>query len=108
MCIRDRSRAVRGQYGPGKIDNVDVVSYRSEKYVAPDSPVETYVALKLFLDNWRWLHVPFYLRTGKRMSTYQSEIIVQFKSGPSTLFDGAQHTIRPNLLRISIQPEEGI
>ena len=85
------SRAVRGQYGPGKIDGVDVLGYRSEKNVAPESPIETYVALKLFMDNWRWLHVPFYLRTGKRMPTHQSEIIIQFKSGPSTLFNGSEN-----------------
>ena len=102
------SQAIRGQYGPGKINAVDVLGYRSEKNVAQDSPVETYVALKLFLDNWRWLHVPFYLRTGKRMPVRRSEIIVQFKSGPSTLFTGSEHKIMPNLLHISIQPEEGI
>jgi glucose-6-phosphate 1-dehydrogenase len=102
------SRTVRGQYGPGKIDGVDVLGYRAEKNVARESPVETYVALKLLLDNWRWLHVPFYLRTGKRMRTNQSEIIVQFRSGPSTLFSGSGHKIMPNLLHIFIQPEEGI
>lgn len=102
------SQAIRGQYGPGKIDSVDVPGYRSEQNVAPDSPIETYVALKLFLDNWRWLHVPFYLRTGKRMPARRSEIVVQFKSGPSTLFNGSEHKIMPNLLHISIQPEEGI
>lgn len=102
------SQAIRGQYGPGKIGAVNVTGYRTEPDVAPDSPVETYVALKLFLDNWRWLHVPFYLRTGKRMSVHQSEIVVQFKSGPATLFNGQQHPIKPNLLRIFIQPEEGI
>lgn len=102
------SRAVRGQYGPGQIDGIEVPGYRSEKHVAPDSSTETYAALKLFLDNWRWLNVPFYLRTGKRLATHQSEIVVQFKSGPSTLFDGLEHKIQPNLLRVFIQPEEGI
>jgi glucose-6-phosphate 1-dehydrogenase len=102
------TQTVRGQYGAGKINNIEVPAYRAEKNVNPTSTVETYVALKLFLDNWRWLHVPFYLRTGKRMTAHQSEIIVQFKSGPSTLFDGAQHTILPNLLRVYVQPEEGI
>ncbi len=106
--------AVRGQYGPGKINGVDVLGYRSEKNVASESPNETYVAVKLLIDNWRWLHVPFYLRTGKRMSTYQSEIVIQFKSGPSTLFrelniiNKSENKIRPNLLYIFIQPEEGI
>lgn len=102
------SQAIRGQYGPGKINSVDVPGYRSEPNIAPDSPIETYVALKLFLDNWRWLHVPFYLRTGKRMPARRSEIVVQFRSGPSTLFNGSEQKIMPNLLHISIQPEEGI
>lgn len=108
------SRMVRGQYGPGKIHSENVVGYREEPSVSPESNVETYVACKLFLDNWRWLHVPFYLRTGKRMAIHQSEIAVQFKSGPSTLFKGSRKNnptvpkILPNLLRIFIQPEEGI
>jgi glucose-6-phosphate 1-dehydrogenase len=91
-------QTVRGQY----------VGYRAEQNVAPNSSVETYVALKLYLDNWRWLHVPFYLRTGKRLKARTSEIIIQFKSGPSTLFSGCQHKVTPNLLRIYIQPDEGI
>lgn len=102
------SQAIRGQYGPGKIDSQNVLGYRSEPNVAPDSSTETYVALKLFLDNWRWQEVPFYLRTGKRMLAHQSEIIIQFKSGPSTLFTGSEHRMMPNLLKIFIQPEEGI
>jgi glucose-6-phosphate 1-dehydrogenase len=100
-------QAVRGQYAAGIINGAKVVGYRSEKNVLPESSTETFVALKLFLDNWRWLHVPFYLRTGKRLKAHTSEIIIQFKSGPSTLFDGAKN-ICPNLLRINIQPEEGI
>ncbi len=100
--------AVRGQYGPGRIDGVNIAGYRSEKNVSPDSSTDTYIAFKFFLDNWRWLHVPFYIRTGKRMSVQTSEIIVQFKSGPSTLFGGAGQTIQPNLLKIYIQPDEGI
>ncbi len=91
-------RAVRGQYK----------GYRSEKNVTATSTTETYVALKLFLDNWRWLHVPFYLRTGKRMQAYTSEIIIEFKSGPSSLFSGSEQNAIPNLLRIYIQPDEGI
>jgi glucose-6-phosphate 1-dehydrogenase len=90
--------AVRGQYN----------GYRSEKNVSSTSSAETYVALKLLIDNWRWLNVPFYLRTGKRMKVHSSEIIVQFKSGPSTLFSKLDQTVVPNLLRIFIQPEEGI
>lgn len=92
------SQAVRGQYS----------QYRLEDNVAPESSVETYAALKVYLDNWRWLHVPFYLRTGKRLKKHTSEIVIQFKSGPSTLFGGDHKRILPNLLRINIQPEEGI
>ncbi|NNM59635.1 MAG: glucose-6-phosphate dehydrogenase [Legionellales bacterium] len=101
-------QAVRGQYGSGKIDSVEVPAYRSEKNVNPESLTETYVALKLLLDNWRWLHVPFYLRTGKRLPTRSSEIVIQFKSEPAILFGGAGKNIMPNLLRIKIQPDEGI
>ncbi len=99
---------VRGQYGPGKVDGVLVPGYRQEKNVAANSPIETYSAFKLFLDNWRWLHVPFYIRTGKRLPLHTSEIIVQFRSGPSALFSGAELKVQPNLLKIYIQPEEGI
>jgi glucose-6-phosphate 1-dehydrogenase len=102
------SNAVRGQYGPGNINGVDALGFRAEKNVSPDSQIETYMALKLFLDNWRWLHVPFYIRTGKRMAIHTSEIIVQFKSGPSDLFGGGNKNLKPNLLKIFIQPEEGI
>jgi glucose-6-phosphate 1-dehydrogenase len=101
-------QAVRGQYGPGKVHSVEVPGYRSEKNVAPRSSTETYIALKLFLDNWRWLHVPFYLRTGKRMKTHASEIVIQFKSEPSILFGGSGQNVLPNLLHIKIQPDEGI
>jgi len=91
-------RTVRGQYE----------GYRSEKNVSPESVTETYAALKLYLDNWRWLHVPFYLRTGKCMKAHTSEIIIQFKSGPSSLFTGSENKGVPNLLRMYIQPDEGI
>lgn len=101
-------QAVRGQYGAGLINGTPVEGYRSEKHVDPQSSIETYVALKLLLDNWRWQHVPFYLRTGKRLKTHCSEIIIQFKSGPSTLFSASEKSIMPNLLQINIQPEEGI
>lgn len=91
-------QAVRGQYE----------GYRSEKNVSALSSTESYVALKLFLDNWRWFHVPFYLRTGKRMKEHTSEIVIQFKSGPSALFRASEKKAVPNLLRIYIQPDEGI
>src|SRR5262249_47231761 len=86
-----------------------ILGYREEQNVDPESNTETYVALKLLLDSWRWLHVPFYLRTGKRLQTRASEIVIQFKSGPAVLFGGnCQYNILPNLLRIKIQPDEGI
>ncbi len=102
------TQAVRGQYGPGKINGVSVPGYCAEPNVSRKSSVETYIALKLHIDNWRWLRVPFYLRTGKRLARQQSEIIVQFKSGPATLFSGSEQKNMPNLLHISIQPEESI
>lgn len=101
-------RAVRGQYGAGKIGDTEVPAYRSEPNVDPNSNTETYVALKLFVDNWRWLHVPFYLRTGKRLKTKSSEILIQFKSAPPTLFKGYGQQIKPNVLLINVQPNEGI
>ncbi len=101
-------QAVRGQYAPGELNGVTVPAYRSEKNVAADSVIETFVALKLYLDNWRWLHVPFYLRTGKRLPEHTSEIVIQFKSGPSKLFHGLEQKIHENILKIFIQPEEGI
>ena len=99
---------VRGQYGPGEINGQQVIGYRQENHVDPHSDTETYVALKLFLDNWRWYKVPFYLCTGKRLAKKTSEILIQFKSGPSHLFTDCTDQIRPNILRIQIQPDEGI
>ncbi len=101
-------QAVRGQYASGKIKAAHVPGYRAEKNVHPESLTETYVALKMLLNNWRWLHVPFYLRTGKRLQARSSEIIIQFKSEPAILFGGAGQNVMPNLLRIKIQPDEGI
>lgn len=101
-------QTVRGQYGPGVMNGKEVPGYRSENKVAANSAAETYVALKLYLDNWRWLRVPFYLRTGKRLKMHASEIIIQFRSGPAMLFGGSEKNIMPNLLRINVQPEEGI
>ncbi len=103
------TRTVRGQYGEGTIGGRRVPAYRSEPKVAPDSPIETYVALKLFVDNWRWADVPFYLRTGKRLSARATEIAIQFRRAPFVLFRGtAVGTVPPNQLVISIQPKEGI
>jgi glucose-6-phosphate 1-dehydrogenase len=101
--------AVRGQYGPAEIDGQPVPGYRSEPNVKPDSATETFVALKLTIDNWRWAGVPFYLRTGKRLAKRVSEITIQFKQPPFVLFrqTPVEH-LKPNLLVIQIQPEEGI
>ncbi len=99
---------VRGQYGPGKIDSKNVPGYRSEKDVSPQSTSETYVAMKLFIDNLRWLNMPFYLRTGKRLQEHTSKIVIKFKSPPTALFGKEIQNVCPNLLHINIQPKEGI
>ena len=101
--------AVRGQYGPGWVWGEQVPGYREEKGVAPDSTTETYVALKLFVDNWRWAGVPFYVRTGKRLPKRVTEIAIQFKPTPHTPFAGAEtEGLEPNVLVVRIQPEEGV
>ena len=100
---------VRGQYGSGNIDGQRVVTYRSEPAVAPDSNTETYVALKLLIDNWRWAGVPFYLRTGKRLARRVTEIVIQFRRTPFVLFRNTSvRNLQTNRLVIHIQPEEGI
>jgi glucose-6-phosphate 1-dehydrogenase len=97
---------VRGQYGPGDIDGKHVPGYRQEPGVKPDSDTETFVALKLYVDNWRWSGVPFYLRTGKRMKSAHTEIAIQFKQAPHMVFRGQDGYA--NSLALSIQPQEGI
>jgi glucose-6-phosphate 1-dehydrogenase len=100
---------VRGQYGPGLSDGNKVPGYREEEGVAPDSRTETFVALKLFVDNWRWQDVPFYLRTGKRLPRQTSEISIQFRAVPHRSFPpGAALGWQPCRLVMSIQPEQGI
>ncbi|MBI3665829.1 MAG: glucose-6-phosphate dehydrogenase [Acidobacteria bacterium] len=103
------TRAVRGQYGEGTINRESAPGYRREVDVAPDSPTETFVALKLLIDNWRWADVPFYLRTGKRMPKRLTEIAIQYKRAPFLLFrkTPVEH-LTPNLLVLQIQPDEGI
>jgi glucose-6-phosphate 1-dehydrogenase len=104
------SRAVRGQYGPGTMpDGAIVTGYRDEPLVAPDTSIDTYVALKVTIDNWRWADVPFYLRTGKRLPRRSTEIIIQFKRVPLSLFrrTPVDH-LAPNQLVIRLQPNEGI
>jgi len=101
--------AVRGQYGSGQLEGETVPGYRLEPDVDPDSPTETFAALKLFIDNWRWQGVPFYLRTGKRMPQKVSQAIIQFKPVPHQSFPAsASFDWTPNRLEIHIQPDEGI
>ena len=100
---------VRGQYGGGYIEGQDVPGYREEEGVAPDSPTETYLAAKLYVDNWRWADTPFYIRTGKRLPRRETTIAIQFKRAPFVLFrDTPVETLAPNQLVIHIQPDEGI
>jgi glucose-6-phosphate 1-dehydrogenase len=101
--------AVRGQYGRGEIDGQPVQGYRDERGVTPDSSTETFAALKLMVDNWRWAGVPFYLRSGKRMPQKMTLISIEFKRVPHLFFPGMpQDQIEPNVLTIRIQPDEGI
>src|SRR5580692_6566506 len=101
--------SVRGQYGEGMIGEERVPRYRGEPGVAPESRTETFVALKLNIDNWRWAGVPFYLRTGKRLAKRHTEIAIQFKRTPFQLFQKAPtHQVQKNTLVIQIQPSEGI
>jgi len=101
--------AVRGQYAGGEIGGKNVPAYHAEKNVAPASNTETFAALKLSIDNWRWADVPFYVRTGKRMHTRHSSIIVEFKKAPFILFRETNvERLRTNRIVIHIQPDEGI
>ncbi|MGB8322065.1 MAG: glucose-6-phosphate dehydrogenase, partial [Candidatus Acidiferrum sp.] len=103
------TNTVRGQYGEGVVENEHVPAYRSEPDVAPDSQTETFVALKLLIDNWRWAGVPFYLRTGKRLAMRATEIVIQFRRTPFVLFRNTTvKNIETNRLVIEIQPNEGI
>ena len=103
------TRTVRGQYGPGNMGGNQVPGYRSESGVAKDSKTETYVAMKLNIDNWRWAGVPFYIRTGKRMRTRHTEVAIQFKRPPQTLFRSTSiEHIHRNFLVLHIAPDEGI
>jgi len=102
--------AVRGQYVEGVVDGQSVPGYRSEEQVSPTSQVETYAAIKVLIDNWRWQGVPFYVRTGKRMAKRVSEIAIQFKRPPFALFRAAGQSeteIGPNVLVMRVQPDEG-
>jgi glucose-6-phosphate 1-dehydrogenase len=103
------SRTVRGQYGEGVIGGERVPAYRGEDGVPEDSKTETFVAMKLSIDNWRWADVPFYLRTGKRMPTRHTHVMIQFRRAPLVLFrDTPVDQLMPNQMVLHIQPEEGI
>ncbi len=100
---------VRGQYTASKIKGKPTKGYREEKGVNPDSRTETFVAMKLHIDNWRWAGIPFYIRTGKKMPTRATEIVINFRPTPHHLFDTMDISItKPNQLIIRIQPDEGI
>lgn len=103
------TRTVRGQYGSGVEGGRRVPGYRQEEDVPPDSRTETFVAMKLAIDNWRWADVPFYLRTGKRLAAQTTEIVIQFRRAPFVLFrDTPVENLMPNQLVLHIQPQEGI
>lgn len=97
---------VRGQYGPGDVNDKPVPGYREEPGVSATSRTETFVAARLLIDNWRWAGVPFYLRTGKRLAKRSTEVMIQFKRAPHIVFRGRE--AEPNRLVLNIQPDEGI
>jgi glucose-6-phosphate 1-dehydrogenase len=100
---------VRGQYGRGYVEGEEVPGYREEERVAPDSLTDTYVAAKLYVDNWRWADTPFYVRMGKRLARRETTIAIQFKSAPHPPFEeAATEALRPNVLAVHVQPDEGI
>lgn len=100
---------VRGQYSSGSMDGIKVPAYREEPGISHESKTETYVGVKLFIDNWRWQGVPFYIRSGKRMSKKVSEIAIIFKRVPYSMFAPLPaEELSPNVLVLSVQPEEGI
>jgi glucose-6-phosphate 1-dehydrogenase len=100
-----KKNIIRGQYGTGFINGQKVEGYRQEANVNPNSPVETYAAMRLFIDNWRWNGVPFYLRGGKRLPKKGTEIAIIFKDAPGVLFNVKNES---NVLALRIQPDEGI
>jgi glucose-6-phosphate 1-dehydrogenase len=104
-----KNNVVRGQYGRGIVHGEQVPGYAEEPNVSPNSRVETYVAMRCFVDNWRWSGVPFYVRAAKRLARRVTEIAVVFHEVPRTLFRaGSQSSITPNVLSVRIQPDEGI
>jgi glucose-6-phosphate 1-dehydrogenase len=100
---------VRGQYGEGMVGGKNALAYRQEPNVNPNSTIETYAAIKLIIDNWRWAGVPFYLRSGKRLAQRSTKIVMRFKTPPLSLFGtNERDPIAPNYLIFNIQPDEGI
>src|SRR5215472_14850872 len=106
--LRVQDSVIRGQYGRGYVRADEVPAYREEPDVAPDSRIETYVAMRVFVDNWRWGGVPYFVRAGKRLARRVTEIAVQFKKVPHSLFQAPDGGITPNVLAMRIQPDEGI
>ncbi len=105
----DPREVVRGQYTGGAVDDQRVIGYRQEKGVARDSDVETYAAMRLHMDSWRWSGVPFIIRTGKRLAARDTRVVVTFREAPLHLFrDSGAHRVDSNRLVIRIQPDEGI
>ena len=103
-----RNHAVIGQYGPGRVGGKDLVGYRQEPGVDPNSRTDTYAAATFYLDNWRWAGVPFYVRSGKRLAKRITEISIEFSAAPHALFAGQDEAEAPNLLILRIQPAGGI
>ena len=104
-----KDNIVRGQYGAGTVKKQKVNPYREEPRIAPDSNTETFVGMKLYIDNWRWQGVPIYLRSGKRLAVRQSEVAITFKRVPHSLFGfSSQHEMPANILVMKIQPDEGV
>ena len=100
---------VRGQYGRGWVEGEEVVAYREEQGVSPASLTETFVAAKLYVDNWRWADTPFYVRVGKRLARRETTIAIQFQRAPHPPFEEiAGDGLRPNVLLIHVQPDEGV
>jgi glucose-6-phosphate 1-dehydrogenase len=100
---------VRGQYGRGFIEGEEVSAYREESGVDPQSMTDTYVAAKLYVDNWRWADTPFYVRTGKRLSRRETTIAIQFQRAPHPPFEElSAEALRPNVLIVHVQPDEGV
>jgi glucose-6-phosphate 1-dehydrogenase len=100
---------VRGQYGPGEVTGEPVVGYRQEAGVDPESMTETYVAAKLYVDNWRWADTPFYVRTGKRLARQETTIAIEFKRAPHPPFEElAAEGLKPDVLLVHVQPDEGV